>query len=538
MSLRWGLRLGGAAVAGAAALACGVGLMATSAWLISRASQHPPVLYLMVAIVSVRAFGLGRGVLRYAERIVGHDAALRLLERSRVRIFERLTVVSPAVRPGALGAVVDNVEGVADRWLRGVLPMVAAGTAGIVAVILEWWLLPAAGGVLAAALVVGGVAAPLVAWWGALRSERRGAAARAELSARTGELVDGLPELVAYGALPGRLEELRRVDARVVAAGSRSAWTAGLGNGLTVLAGGCAVVGALAFGVPAVRDGRLDWVLLAVIVLTPLAAFEALGAMSEAAQGLLRAREDSARVRGVLEAEAPAHEPAEAAGLPEGRRLSVRGLRARWPGAEEADGDALVAPDLELPSGWRVAVMGRSGAGKSTLAAVLVRFLDYRGSVTLGGVELRDLAADEVRSVIALCGQDAYLFDTSVLENVRLARPGAPDGDVAAALRRAGLGRWLAELPDGLETRVGEHGARVSGGERQRIALARALLADAPILILDEPDAHLDDATATAVLTDLFAAAHGRTVVLISHRAAIPGADPVLRHVDEVVTFA
>ncbi|MEU5881962.1 thiol reductant ABC exporter subunit CydC [Spirillospora sp. NPDC047279] len=520
-------RLGLAASAGAAALVCGVGLMATSAWLISRASHHPPVLYLMVAIVAVRAFGLGRGVLRYAERVVAHDAALRLLARTRVRIFVRLAELAPATRPGSLGAVVGNAEGVADRWLRGVLPMVAAGIAAATAVVLEWWILPAAGAVLLGAVLAGGVLAPVVAWRGARRAEARGAEGRAALSARTAETLDGLPELVAYGALPGRLEQLRRADAAVVAAAGRSAWTAGLGAGLTTLAGGSAVLGALAAGVPAVRDGRLDAVLLAVIVLTPLAAFEALGALSEAAQRLLRAREDAAHVREVLDAPVPSTEPAEARPLPDGHRLTVRGLRARWPGAAD---DSLVAPDLDLAPGRRVVVMGRSGSGKSTLAAVLARFLDYRGSVTLGGTELRDLAADDVRSVIGLCGQDAHLFDTTVAENVRLARPEASDDEVADALRRAGAGHL------GLGVRVGEHGTAVSGGERQRIALARALLADVRILVLDEPDAHLDDATATTVLTDLLRAAGSRTVLLVSHRAAIPGADPVLRHVDEVVT--
>ncbi|RFU37623.1 hypothetical protein DZF91_31940, partial [Actinomadura logoneensis] len=168
---RPGVRLGLAVLAGSGALICGIALMATSAWLISRASQHPPVLYLMVAIVSVRAFGMGRGVLRYAERLVSHDAALRLLARTRVRVFERLADLAPAVRPsgdgGPLGVVLDNAEGVADRWLRGVLPMASAAVACGAAVVLEWWLLPSAGAVLLAALLAGGLAAPLLAASGA-----------------------------------------------------------------------------------------------------------------------------------------------------------------------------------------------------------------------------------------------------------------------------------------------------------------------------------------------------------------------------------
>ncbi|MEV4256196.1 ATP-binding cassette domain-containing protein, partial [Spirillospora sp. NPDC049652] len=212
------------------------------------------------------------------------------------------------------------------------------------------------------------------------------------------------------------------------------------------------------------------------------------------------------------------------------------GVTARWPGATT---DSLHEPalTLDLPPGRHVAIMGESGAGKSTLAAVLARFLDYAGSVTLNGVELRDLPPDDVRRVIGLGGQDSHVFDTTLAENVRLARPGASDDDVAHALRRAGLGPWLDTLPDGLATRVGEHGSAVSGGQRQRIALARALLADVPVLVLDEPDAHLDDRTAVTVLTDLLKAAKDRTVILITHRAALPADDPVLTAVDEIITL-
>ncbi|WP_460365439.1 ATP-binding cassette domain-containing protein, partial [Actinocorallia lasiicapitis] len=191
--------------------------------------------------------------------------------------------------------------------------------------------------------------------------------------------------------------------------------------------------------------------------------------------------------------------------------------------------DVLGPFDLELPPGRKVALFGASGSGKTSLAAALVRFADYGGSATLGGTELRDLDDDAVRRVIGLCAQDAHLFDTTIAENVRLAKPDASDEQIAEVLHRAGL-----DL--GQDRRVGEHGATVSGGERQRIALARALLAGFPVLILDEPDAHLDEDTADRLLADLLQAAGDRTVLLITHRPGVPGADPVLRHVDEVVT--
>ncbi|MCW2915323.1 MAG: transporter, CydDC cysteine exporter (CydDC-E) family, permease/ATP-binding protein CydC [Actinomycetia bacterium] len=593
-----GTRFGLAILAGAGALACSIGLMATSAWLISRAAQHPPVLYLMVAIVSVRAFGLGRGVLRYAERLISHDAALRLLAPVRVRVYERLAVLAPAglhnarpvgahvdagggaprsrafavptsTRPAVGGRagvvtantaeqttrgwrngqllelVVRSVDGVMDRWLRAIVPMVSAAMAAGAAVALEWWLLPSAGAIMLAALLAGGIAAPWVAQRAAAAAERRAAGARAEMSALTVETLRGLPELVAYDAMPGRLATLRGLDQTLSRAAGVSAWTAGLGSALSSLACGVSVLGALGTGVPAVREGRLDGLLLAVIVLLPLAAFEPISTLSAAAQQLLRSRENVARLQAVLDVSDPVIEPPEPRPLPPSvitqasrqrsrdHVVSLRGVSTRWPG-----GEPITLPDLDLFPGRRLAILGRSGAGKSTLAAVLSRFLEYEGSVTLGGVELREMAGDDVRKVIGLCAQDPYLFDTTVAENVRLARPGSTDGEVAAVLCRAGLGGWLTALPDGLNTRVGEHGAAVSGGERQRIALARALLADFPILILDEPDAHLDAATADEVLAGLLDAAGDRTVLLITHRAAFPGAHPILRHVDEVLTLA
>jgi len=528
---RW--RLGVGVLAGAGALSCGVGLMATSGWLISRAAEHPPVLYLMVAIVGVRAFGLGRGVLRYAERLIAHDAALRLLARARVRIYKRLAALTPGGLPvvaqtsvgGVLGVVVSAVEGVAERWLRGLMPMAVAAVAGPAAVLLEWWLLPEAGWVLAISLLVGGVLTPLLALWTVDVAERRACAARTELATVTLETLQGVPELVAYGAVPARLHEVRRWDRLVSAAALRSAWVAGAATALTALSCGAAVLGALAAGTAAVRGGRLDPVLLAVLVLVPLAAFESVTGLGEAARQLRRSRAEGAVLR-ELES---AGEPVPVGGLPvpaTGSEIVLRGVRARWPG-----GRVVELPDLELRAGRRVALLGPSGAGKSTLAAVLLRFLEYEGSVTLGGVELRDLDGDEVRRVVGVCGQDAHLFDTTVGENVRLAKPECSDAEAAAALRRAGLPGL------GLRTPVGEHGRAVSGGEHRRIALARALLADFPVLILDEPDAHLDEATADALMADVLRAAAGRSVLLITHRAAFPGDHPVLRLVDEVVVL-
>ncbi|WP_344822663.1 thiol reductant ABC exporter subunit CydC [Actinocorallia longicatena] len=514
-------RTAAGAVLGAAALACGIGLMATSGYLISRAAERPPVLYLMVAIVSVRAFGMGRGVLRYAERLVSHDAALRLLERTRVRVYDRLVDLAPGGLGAArtLGLVVTSADGVAERWVRGRIPFASAALAGAAAVALEWWVLPPAGGVLLAGLLAGGVVAPLLTWAATGRAAERAAEARDRMTALTVDTLHGLPELVACGAAPARLAELADRDAALDDAARRAAGSLGLGSALTALSCGATVAGALALAVPAARSGELAPVLVAVAVLTPLAAFEAVTSLAAAARQFLESRESDRLLGAVLAAPPPVAEGGAEPG--EGIGISVRGLRARWPGA---DRDALAGFDLEVPPGRKVAVFGESGAGKSTLAAVLTRFVEYEGSVTLGGVELRDMAGDDIRRIIGLCAQDAHVFATTVAENIRLARPGASDAEVAAVMLRAGLDLDPSRRPP------------VSGGERQRIALARALLAGFPVLILDEPDAHLDPATADRVLADLLRAAGDRTVLLITHRPGVPGADPVLREMDEVLT--
>ncbi len=236
----------------------------------------------------------------------------------------------------------------------------------------------------------------------------------------------------------------------------------------------------------------------------------------------LARRHRRAEVRKIAEPPAPLP-------LPGGPyELRVSGLRTQWPDGEVvALGDA----DLLLPPGRRVGLVARSRVRSSALAAVLLRFVEYEGTATLNDVQLRDLAGDDVRGVIGLCASDARVFDTTIAENVRIARPEATDDDVVEALRRAGIG-----LP--AEALAGEEGVVVSGGERQRVALARALLADVPVLILDEPDAGLTDAAAEAVLAEFLDAAEGRTLLLITHRPVVPGAAPILRHMDEVLALS
>ncbi|AVH57730.1 MULTISPECIES: thiol reductant ABC exporter subunit CydD [Streptomyces] len=521
---------------GSLALGSAVGLMATSGWLISRASQQPPVLYLMVAVTATRAFGIGRAVFRYAERLVSHDVVLRMLADTRVAVYRRLERLAPAElrttrRGDLLSRLVADVDALQDYWLRWLLPAGAAVMVSAASVGFTAWLLPEAGAVLAAGLLAAGVGVPLVTGAVARRAERRLAPARGVLATRVTDLLTGTAELTVAGALPARTAEAGRADTVLTRIASRAASATALGDGLMALASGLTVAAAAVVGAQAVADGRLSGVALAVVVLTPLAALEAVLGLPLAVQYRQRVRKSAERVYEVLDAADPVREPerpqpAPASAFP----LCVRGLRARHAGQ---DVDALAGLDLTLEQGRRIAVVGPSGSGKTTLAQVLLRFLDPgSGTYTLGGVDAYAMDGDAVRRLVGLCAQDAHLFDTTVRENLLLARKDATEAELRDALRRARLLDWADGLPDGLDTLIGEHGARLSGGQRQRLALARVLLADFPVLVLDEPAEHLDLPTADALTADLLAVTEGRTTLLITHRLA--GLDAV----DEVLVLA
>jgi thiol reductant ABC exporter CydC subunit len=527
-------RLALAGAAGTLAAICSVGLLATSAWLISRSAQHPPVLYLMIPVAAVQAFGIGRGVFRYAERLAGHDAALRVLARLRVSAYDRLERLAPAgvavFRSGDLiSRLVSDVDSLTDRWLRVRLPYAAAAVTGAAAVALSAALLPAAGVVLAASIVAAALAAPLLAGVISRRAERALAPRRGEFAAATVDLLAGAGELSVFGTSRGALDAVMQANQRVARVQARSAAARAAGAAASTLAAGAALWACLVLGVAGVSSGAMAGVALAVLALLPLAVHDVVKDLAPAAQEIPRLRCAAARVADVMGRPDAVREPASPAPLPAPPYdIAVSGLIARW----EPDGpDVLCGADLELPAGSRVAVTGPSGSGKTTLAMVLLRFLDAAaGTVTLGGTDITALDSDQVRSVIGLCAQDAHIFDSTLRENLRVARPDASDADLAEALRRARLDDWVASLPNGLDTAVGEHGARLSGGQRQRLALARVLLADFPVVILDEPAEHLDEQTAQTLTRDLLTATAGRTVLLITHRPVAGGdVDHVLR---------
>jgi ATP-binding cassette, subfamily C, bacterial CydC len=529
-------RAAAAVLLGALTICCGVGLMATAGYLIARAAQQPAILSLTVAIVGVRFFGLTRPLARYAERLATHDVALRVLASVRETVYARIEPLAPAQleayrRGDLLARMVADVDALQNLHVRTIGPALAGTVAAAVSIGVAAALLPGAAVVLAAGLVVAGVAVPALA--GALlrTAGRREAAARGELTAELVELLDAAPEIAAYGGQEAAHARARAADRRLVRLARRDALLGGAADGLGLAVAGATLAGVLAVAVQASAAGRLDSVSVAVLGLLALASFEAVHPLPAGVRELSATLGAGSRILELTARPVRVTDPAVPAPPPSPPfAVTLDRVRARY--GDEAQ-PALDGVDLCLPAGGRIALVGPSGAGKSTIVELLLRFREpEEGRVTLAGRELRDYRQADVRRAIAVAGQESHLFSASIRENVRLARPDADDAEVEAALRQARIWDWVRDLPASWDTRVGEAGRELSGGQRQRIVVARALLAGAPVLILDEPTAHLDPETAEALLRDVFAAASGRSILLITHRTE--GLDLV----DQVVTLA
>ncbi|MFI7612692.1 amino acid ABC transporter ATP-binding/permease protein [Nonomuraea terrae] len=543
-----GMRLVWAVLAGSAADLAGLGLIAAAAWLITRAAEQPPLAALSVAIVATRAFATGKGVFRYAERLTGHDVALRAQAGTRERLYEALIPPQQPRQGGAdlLSRMVDDTEAVQDLLVRCLLPAAAAATAGLAAVVIGLTILPVAALVLVAGLVVAGVLLPAGTAAAARRWSARIAPARAALAGRVADLVHGSADLAAYGADGDALARAQDADAALAALERRQARVHA-----AALAGGTLVQGlTVAAVVLLAQAGGADSVGTAVLALTSLVAFEPVLPLAAAGERLAGVTAALRRLREVRASTPAVTEPAAPAPRPEPPlTVEVDDLVVRHPVQERTDQDgsdgtgeiarapggragrpAVDGVSLRLTPGKRVAVVGPSGAGKSTLLAALMRLVEPEsGAVRVNGVDVRDLAGDDVRALMTGLTQDPYIFRASLRDNLRLAGPGADEETLRRAVRDARLEEWVERT--GWDAELGEDGRTVSGGQLQRLALARALLYDPPVLLLDEPAEALDEETADRLMSDLLDVTRDRTTLLVTHR--LKG----LELVDEVIVL-
>ena len=518
-------------------LGAGIGLITMSAYLISRSALVDSTATLALTIVGVRASALTRVVARYAERYFGHLGTFRILTRLRVWVFRGILPGAPASlidrRSGdVLTGVVDDVDTLQDLYLRVLVPPLAGALAiGLGCVVLGTFQ-PILGVVLLAYLVICGVAVPLAT----RRLGRRPAGALVAVQAEVGstviEGVSGIEEVVAFGRPDVLIDRLDDLTGTQAALRRELAVTRGSAAGLTALLVGLASMSVLVIGITMVSAGDLDPVMLAVLPLVAIATFEAVGPVTAAHEHLERCRAASRRLVALVDAppsivEPRGHASSDGPALMGPLDLDVERLSFAY----EEGHPVLTDVSFHIPAGSRVALVGVSGSGKSTLSGLLLRFWDYsEGQILLGGTPLRDLPADECRRLVAVVAQHDHLFDTTLLDNLALGDDRADDARIWAACHDAAVDDTIRALPLGLMERAGEDGSRLSGGERQRIMIARALLTDAPVLVLDEATAHLDVSTAELVLRRVFARRAGLTTIVVTHDPdVVPGTDLVLR---------
>lgn len=519
--LIWGVLSAGAAVS----------LLAVSGWLIVSASIVDSLVPLSIAVVGVRFFAVSRAVFRYLERLSGHDAALRQLATTRSDMVRRLIPLSPAGlgrtdRGQVLSALVDDVENLQNLPLRVVQPLAVTGVVAIGAVGFIAFVSVPAALTLVACLVIAALVAIGLGWVFGSRAEARVSTQRAELSASLVDYFGSLDVLLAYGAEPQARERIERADAALRHTVTSASLAQAVAAGVVSILAGAASVWALAAASPGLATGAIDGPWLAVVVLVPMVVFEVFGAVPIAAASWRSVRTSAQRIVDVLPSSVPAELRADAGtdDAPLDSALRLRDVRASWPGGVPA----LRGVSLDLGVGERVLLGGPSGAGKSSVASVLVGFLRSDGEYTIGGVDAASLSGPVLRRTIGLCEQHPQLFDEDIRQNLLFARDTATDDELLEALDRVGLGDWTRDR-GGLDARVGDRGSLVSGGQAQRIALARALLRGFPVLVLDEPTAGVDPAASAALLHDLLSAAGDQSVLLISH------VDPPEGTVDRVV---
>lgn len=526
-------RLAPAVTAGALSSGCGIGLLATSGWLITRAATRPPVFVISVAVGAVQAFALGRGIFRYLQRLSVHDLSLQVLGELRLRLYDDLEPLVPGGLPeggsgGLLNAFVADAELVTHGLAQGttaavdVLASVALGVlaAALVAPVLSGVLLVGALAVVIGALATGALARAATA---------REAQLRSELAATVVDTVRSARELVAYGRQDLVEERLSSVQRRSMAAAVRQGVSGGIGRaGTTWLAGG-ALIAVVATGLAVQRSEHLSGVLLAVVVFTALATFDQISGLPAVLADTGAATAAAGRLERLSGRQPPVNEPVEGHSPIPGR------LGAALEGAEVAGADGTILLDgvsVRVGAGRRVALVGSSGAGKTSAVHALLHFVECRrGRATVGGTDVRTMTRPTMAANVGWMAEDTHVFAATVADNLRLARASAGGGECEEALRRVGLGPWLASLPDGLDTPLGAGGRALSAGERQRLGMARALLGGGGVLLLDEPTAHLDPSSSGEVLTELLGAAGSRAVLVVTHEPDID------RYVDEVLAL-
>ena len=528
-------RVGLSVLLGSLTIGSSLGLMGAAAWLISTAALRPSIATLGIAIVGVRLFGIARAVFRYLERLSSHDVTFRLLRNIRVWWYQTLEPLAPAclmdVAAGDLlariTADVETLENIFGRLIAPPLTAAFVGAGSVAFFVLAG--LPQIGLLVAISFVATGLLLPTLTYLLSRRAGRELVQSRAAMHSKLVDDVQGLAEIVAFGRSRDRLKAVGGLSDRNAQAQRELARVAALQAGLSSFLPHVALWVALVLAIQRVATGNLIGVMLAPVALVTLAAFEAVAPLPAAAQLWPATREAAGRLLEIADTppavrEISSSNPAdsEAGGAAPARHsagkpdLEFRNLTFEYPGANRPAVDHV---SFHLEAGRKLGIVGLSGAGKSSLAYLALRFWDYTsGEICLNGTSLKQWPADQVRARIGYVSAQDHFFDTSIYENLRLARRGVTRPEIEQAAQEAQIHEHLCTLPHGYDTLIGEHGLRLSAGERQRLSIARLLIKDAPLWILDEPTAHLDPVTEGRLLANLFRLMRHKTVLMITHR--------------------
>ncbi|MCK5797709.1 MAG: thiol reductant ABC exporter subunit CydC [Deltaproteobacteria bacterium] len=503
-----------------------VGLLMTSAYIISKAALHPSVALIQVPIVGVRFFGLMRGILRYAERLVAHQVTFHILGNLRAWFFKELIPLAPVplgdTHSGDLFArITADIDSLESFYVRTISPPLVALLVGGLMVALLYPICPEAAFVHLGFYVTSGIFVPWLAYRLAKPHHARLLALRSEMNREIVDGLRGMADLRVYGATDAHIDRVESLSHSLEAIHHRSAWLDGLHTALMEIMMSLAVATTLAVMLPAIQAGDVSGVLLAVAALGVMASFEAIQPLPEALSELKTSVRAADRLFEITDTRPEVTAPktpeiAPSEDSPSGGSLSVQDLSYRFTGAKKA---ALDGISFTLAPGEKLAIVGPSGAGKSTLLELLLRFRrPSGGSILFGERDIIEIDGDTLRARLALVSARSHLFHNTLRENLLLAKPKADDARMLEALRSAGLEDWATKLPEGLDTWLGTSGAGVSGGERQRLLVARAILRDAPLLLLDEPTANLDINTELALVDELLRLSAGRALLWITHR--------------------
>ena len=510
-----------AVLLGVATVAGNVGLLSTAAYVISAAAVVSYISLLTIPIYLVRFFSVSRSFSRYFERLVSHDLTFRLLGNLRSWFYVRLTPLAPVLLEGyrsgdLLSRLVEDVEELENLYLRAVSPVLVAAVVWGLAFAVLYPFDPALAITVLVFLAAAGVGAPLLVWALSRGLGRRQLELRSELYSRIVEGTQGVQDLLAFGREEEQRRQIEVLNRKLGRIERRQALVSGLQDSLGDLLTNLAMLVALVLAIPLVAGGEVRGIYLAFLALVALGVFEAATPLGGAFQTIGRTTAAGERLFEVSDSEPTIRNPKNPLPVPEDFTLRFDNVSFRY---GEGDPFSLEDVSFALEPGRKVAVVGPSGSGKSTLANLILRFrVPQGGEIRLGGRSLSEYAQEDVRRLVSVVPQSTHVFNDTLRNNLLLADPEANDEALELALERARISSFIERLPDGLDTYVGEHGSRLSGGERRRLAVARALLKDAPLLVLDEPTANLDTVTELEVLASVWEAARDRAALLVTHR--------------------